>query len=149
METLKIDTNSWHYKLLVKGHFVSEWDFQYNGGMTSCEYNSALLRFFFTSVALTGIFLFMAFLLALIFGEGIAWFVFIAINGVNTGVQPSELGTGFVIFSFLGSLVGAGWATMQYIITPLSNVDVVPSATKELYKSWKEKHCRRIELVSH
>jgi len=161
METLKINKKHWSYKMVTmfssESHIESmiRWN-----EMDSCDYNkmvfwSSVGTLFFSLLALVTGFAATFFLIV----TGILWLNSDVLLLHSTEAMPmfdSVFYTVVYIYGLvavslpillggsIGLVAGLVWVGKMW---ERKSTSTTPSKTRELYLSWKEKYCKKIELV--
>ena len=135
MESIKIDVNSWHYKLIksING-YVDAYDI--------CEYRSKLIKAVFAGVLISFLLIFLV--------VGVSFSLITFILGIFTiftlgfdHLVPEQIGS-FIVLFFICAIGLHAYrkqkSRQHYRERKLGTI-------KKMYLSWKEKHCAPVKFV--
>lgn len=134
MESIKIDVNSWHYKLIrTMNGYVDAYDI--------CEYRSKLVKALFASALVICMLILLGIAASfIVINTVLGIFTVFTLGFANLGIN--HIGS-FAILFFIGII-----AFYEHLKKKSRSYtkERKPGAIKKMYISWKEKHCSPVEF---
>lgn len=153
MKTLKLKTNSWHYKVAEFGGNMSVYGHPY--GHDICSYSRKVIRGIFALIAAILISVMTTMFISYVVVETVLSIAFSFYTGHNMFTEIGVIGNIIMIamlvvfcIDYFGKKISA-YKERRYHenLGKPDNSDIAPdSFTKSVYKAYKEKYCSRVEF---
>lgn len=139
MKTLKLNKNSWHYKMVHRhDRFFDEYD------LDICSYMRKVIYGVFMYILATLIVTFAATAGSILIIETILSIAF----GIYYGMDLfSEIGAAGILLLFVGVIAYMVFSTIKMLTNRVDTAIKHDGFVKNAYKSYKEKFCARVEFL--